>query len=152
MDLFCKNGNEHRSLKRKNACTICNAKQTKQLQKETCQKCGKLVKNIKYHRCSINFNSYEQDAWLGDAEHRCEVIKMLIKKGHKRDVSNTLLTEYVSATAQCNYLLSEKIITLEDTEIYSEHKLSCIFEAMFINNFIFKKRYLEELDKKIQIN
>jgi hypothetical protein len=144
-NLRCLNGNFHKTFLKKEKCTICkktNITDTNYT-KVNCSRCNKVIKStaVKYHNCDINFNKYEEDAWEGDALHRLDSIKLLKSLGKTKDSSNTLLTNLVSAESQVRYLLKIKQIDEKDTFKYSDHKLSCIFEAKYLKSHYFREFY-----------
>lgn len=145
--LNCLNGTVHKSQTRKDRCNICITGCVSTNIKINCPKCTKSIKakNIKFHSCDIEFVKYEEDAWLGDAKHRVLVIKYLKSLNYNRSNSNTHLDRFVQATAQVNYLIKyTDLITEESIKTYSEHKLSSIFEAKFLDRE-FKNKYKKHL-------
>jgi predicted RNA-binding Zn-ribbon protein involved in translation (DUF1610 family) len=152
--LLCKNGNKHKTLEKKQRCTICQKQDSNvfNYSKIKCPQCNKEIKdkNLKYHKCTIQFNLYEEDAWEGDALHRLDSIKLLKSLGFSRSCSNTELEKLVSAESQVQYLLKVKMITKEDTEIYSLHRLSCIFEAKYFKSHFFREFYLAYKRKEMR--
>jgi 23S rRNA maturation mini-RNase III len=150
--LICVNGNIHKSLSKKENCTMCASKENnkeKPVKEEyTCTNCFKTMakKKEKYHKCKHNFQQLAEEAWQGDAMHRLMVIEVLRQKGYTRSSSSTKLVTFVSAESQVKYVLDNyEVISESDLSDFSTHTLSTLFESMFYRSSTFRRIYKNHL-------
>jgi len=110
---------------------------------DLCGLCGSKSKNLARHVCHRPFTSDDaKAAWLGDVEHRRDVVLYLLERGLGPECSHTILAGLVSADSQSS-VLSNSDFALEGVSRLSSHRQAQFFEALYFEEPAFVRHYVE---------